>query len=211
MATMPAAFQPSKSTAPFTHLPKQKTILHWRDGSSEHFLFSLKASRTITHYKKLKDAAGDLYLFLHLVKPLGKKLGPVLFGLSASQKKDTALLAEFLHALPAHYRFVFEFRHESWFDDKVFELLSRYKVAFCLSDFGQKITPLIYTASFVYIRLHGPKGHYTGKYDAKSLASWAEVIRGFAKEDKEIFCYFNNDEEGFAPQNALELAQLLTL
>ncbi len=191
----------------FYHLPKSKTIEHWLQKSPEHFLFSIKAYRGITHYKKL-EAKEELYLFIHLIKPLRPKLGAILFQLPPSLHFDLERLAHFLQLLPAGYRYAVEFRHSSWYQEATYELLRRYEVAMCLHDFGKKITPFKITAPFIYVRFHGANGRYVGSYDESVLASWAQKLRPHC-QTKEIFCYFNNDFGGAAIEDAKRLRALL--
>ncbi len=193
----------------FYHLPKLKTVKRWEEISSEDFLFSLKAYRGITHYKKLKEVKEDLYLFLHLIKPLKEKLGMILFQLPPSLKKETSLLEEFLSLLPYGYSYALEFRHESWLDEEVFELLEKYGAAFCVNDFEKRQTPLIATSENVYIRFHGKNGRYKGSYGKERLKEWALKIEEFLSQKKRVFCYFNNDFEGAAVKDAQILAKLL--
>jgi uncharacterized protein YecE (DUF72 family) len=143
-----------------------------------------------------------------LIKPLKKKLGVILFQLPPQLKIDIVLLESFLSILPRGYKYALEFRHGSWMDSVVFELMRLHGVGFCINDFGRRQTPWIATAPFVYIRMHGPLGRYNGEYTLQQLMALCRVIDGFAEERREVFCYFNNDTEGFAWQNAQKLMKL---
>ncbi len=189
----------------FYHLPKQKSVENWAKKASSDFLYSLKAYRGITHYKKLKDAKEELYLFLHLIKPLKSHTGMILFQLPPSLKKDINLLADFLSLLPESFNYAFEFRDKSWYEDDVYELLKRYDIAFCIHDFGKKKTPVIETSKNIYIRFHGPSGYYRGSYEDDYLKEWAKKIKEFLKRNRRVFCYFNNDFPAFAVKNAKTL------
>ncbi len=193
----------------FYHLPHSKTIAHWAERTDEGFLFALKASRQITHYQKLKDAEHPLYLFLHLIKPLKRKLAAILFQLPPSLSKDTALLASFLKLLPSGYRFAMEFRHESWEDREVLQLLEAYNVAFCLNDFARRTIEPHESAEFTYLRLHGPTGRYGGSYDDETLRGYARMLLEFAHRQKILFVYFNNDAEGNAIKDARRLKRFV--
>ena len=193
----------------FYHLPKEKTIQHWNEIAPEYFLFSFKAYRAITHYKKLVDVKEDLYLFLHLLKPIRAKLGIILFQLPPSLHLDIDRLAIFLHILPKGYHYAIEFRHKSWLKEEVYELLRRYDVAFCINDFNKQNTGLIVTSKNVYIRFHGTNGRYGGSYDDATLTMWAERIETLRQKNHTVFCYFNNDFEGYAVQNAMKLRSFL--
>ncbi len=192
----------------FYHLPKQKSVLHWREKAKKGFLYSLKAYRGITHYKKLKNVKDDLYLYLHLIKNLRPYLGVILFQLPPSLKVDIDLLANFLSLLPSGYDYAVEFRDESWYEKEVYDILTRYEVSFCIHDFGKKQTPIIETSKNIYIRFHGPNGRYRGSYSEDFLRKWANIIKNF-KDKRRVFCYFNNDYEGNAVKNAQTLLKFL--
>ena len=202
-------FDTVEMNSTFYHLPKAKTVEHWDEKSPENFLFSFKISRVVTHYKKLQDVRSDLYLFLHLLKPLHYKIAAILVQLPPSLHKDLKLLTDFLDLLPAGWPFVIEFRHESWYEKEIYELLAHYGVAYCWHDYGRKEIPTVPTADFVYIRLHGPSGHYQGSYDDESLRLWAGRIRDSRAQNREVFVYFNNDMEGNAVRDAWRLREIL--
>ncbi len=193
----------------FYHLPRLKTTEHWFDKSPEDFLFSLKAYRAITHYRKLRDCEGELYRYLHLIKPLKPKLGAVLFQLPPSLHMDRGLLEDFLKILPPGYRFAMEFRHDSWLCDDIYNLLKSYNVALCINDFGRREMQMELTADFGYIRLHGPTGRYGGSYSEEELAEWAERIGSAMESLKSMFVYFNNDFGGYAVKNARKLIEMI--
>jgi uncharacterized protein YecE (DUF72 family) len=201
-------FKTVEINSTFYHLPRQSTIAHWLEVTPEDFRFTLKANRSITHVKKLASARTEVLGFLHLVKPLKPKLGVILFQLPPQLRMDLKLLDDFIAGLPFGYRYAFEFRHGSWVSDLVLELLSLNKMGFCINDFDRKQTPWEATAPFAYIRMHGPLGRYRGRYGEEALEALCEKITAFAKEDKEVFCYFNNDMEGFAWENAKTLEAL---
>jgi uncharacterized protein YecE (DUF72 family) len=202
-------FRTVELNATFYHLPRVKTVQHWYDAAPDDFLFALKAHREITHYKKLKDAKSSLYRYLHLVKPLKPKIAAILFQLPPSLKIDLNLLAEFLAILPSGYRFAFEFRHTSWQEQAVYDLLKAHQAAFCLNDFGKREIEPIITSNFTYMRLHGPDGRYGGSYSDESLQRYANMLIKLAHHQKLLFVYFNNDTEGYAVENARKLQQLI--
>ena len=203
------AFDTVEMNSTFYHLPRAKTVEHWDEKSPEDFLFSFKASRVITHYKKLRDVKEELFLFLHLLKPLRRKIAAILIQLPPSLHRDRELLADFLHLLPSGWRFVIEFRHGSWYDEAIYELLRHYNVAYCWHDYGRREIPAIPTADFIYIRLHGPSGHYQGSYDDDALELWADRIRDSLAHHRPAFVYFNNDMEGNAVRDARRLKEIL--
>ena len=195
----------------FYHLPRQKTTEHWMQKSPENFLFTLKAYRGITHYKKLEEVDDELYRFLHLIKPLKPKLGSILFQLPPTFHCDLSRLENFLKILPRGYRYTIEFRHPSWLIEDTYTLLKGFNVALCLNDYGKRLMAPVVTADFIYLRFHGPTGRYGGSYDDETLKAWAEKIDGWSKDGKGVFIYFNNDSQGYAVQNALRLQEMLGL
>ena len=118
-------------------------------------------------------------------------------------------LEAFLETLPGDHRYAFEFRDESWFDDRVYGLLKEYEAAFCIYDLDGRTSPKEVTADFVYVRLHGPEGPYRGQYGVEALSGWAGAFSRWVDEGKDVYCYFDNDEAGYAPQNALRLQQMM--
>lgn len=193
----------------FYQLPKENTFMAWRQCVSEGFLFSVKASRYITHLKKLKDPQEPVQQLLARIELLKPKLGPVLFQLPPHFRFNAPRLETFLQALPLGYRYSLEFRDPSWLTTETCRLLSAYRAAFCIYEFAGRRSPLEVTSDFVYIRLHGPEGAYQGNYDSKELEAWAKEISTWAGQGKEVFCYFDNDEAGYAVQNALTLQEML--
>lgn len=186
----------------------RRTFESWRAGTPERFLFSVKASRTITHFKKLKGSQAALAGFLENARALGEKLGPILFQLPPRWKLDLDRLGAFLSELPAGLRYAFEFRDPSWFDERVYERLARFGAAFCIYHLRDLVAPRVVTAGFVYLRLHGPAGAYAGLYDRAALADWARAIAGWVRQGKQVYGYFDNDEKAYAARNAAELRRL---
>jgi uncharacterized protein YecE (DUF72 family) len=193
----------------FYQLPSESTLGKWRDAVPQGFVFAVKGSRFITHMKKLKDPARSLAPFLERVAVLGEKLGPILFQLPPRWGFNPARLAGFLAALPGAYRYTLELRDQSWINDDALDLLARHRAAFCIYDLAGYLSPLEVTADFVYIRLHGPGGPYQGQYDDKTLAGWAGAMAAWSRQGREVFCYFDNDEAGYAAQDAARLQNLL--
>jgi uncharacterized protein YecE (DUF72 family) len=159
--------------------------------------------------KRLKDAAQGVGRFFERVEALEDKLGPIVFQLPGRFKPDRARLAAFIDALPACHRYAFEFRDPAWFLPEILEALTKRDIALCLYEFAGREAPLEVTASFVYIRLHGPDGAYQGCYTEGALQTWAERIATWFGEGLDVYCYFDNDQAGYAPHNALRLKELL--
>ncbi len=201
-------FRTVEINSSFYHLPSEKTLATWRDTVPKNFVFAAKASRFITHIKRLQDIQ-SAELFLDLIAILGDRLGPILFQLPPSLKKDLPRLLNFLDFLPANRRFAFEFRHDSWYSADVYDALHRKNAALCIHDLNQKLTPIEVTASFVYRRFHGTVGKYGGKYPRSLLAEWGKRIGGFLRRRLAVYAYFNNDAYGYAVENAKELHHFL--
>ena len=189
----------------FYHLPSEETFTKWRDTVPDGFIFSVKASRYITHMKKLKDPQEPVTNFMKRVDVLEDKLGPILFQLPPRWKVNPERLINFLKALPAGFRYTFEFRDSSWFDQRVMDALTDQGAAFCIYHLNRQLSPKEVTADFVYVRLHGPDGAYQGQYDTSELSGWAGAFSTWARQSKEIYCYFDNDEKGYAAGDALKL------
>jgi uncharacterized protein YecE (DUF72 family) len=195
----------------FYHLPSANTFDNWRESSPRGFLFAVKASRFITHMKKLKDPKPSSEKFFDVTDRLGKKLGPILFQLPPRWTVNTERFAEFLESLPGGHKYVFEFRDETWFVPEVYALLRRHKAAYCIHDFADMKVPHEITANFTYIRFHGPtSAKYFGSYSSEQLRAWAERIEEWGRRLSAIYVYFNNDPGGEAVKNALELKRLVS-
>lgn len=192
----------------FYRVPQEKTLRSWRDTVPEGFVFSVKGSRYITHMKKLKDAGEAVTSFLKKVDLLGERLGPILFQLPPRWNVNPERLGTFLGLLPEQYRYAFEFRDTSWFTQEVYDLLSEHRAAFCIYDLDGRQSPRIATTDLVYIRLHGPDGPYRGQYRSKQLAGWAAAVLSWAEEGKNVYCYFDNDEAGYAAMDARKLQDM---
>ncbi len=192
----------------FYRLPEKKTFKQWHDTVPSGFIFSVKASRFITHMKKLKDPEMVLATFMERITGLRDKIGPILFQLPPNWRRDIGRLKSFLSALPEGYRYAFEFRNPTWFHPEVYQTLAEHRAAFCLYELAGLKSPRELTADFTYLRLHGPGDAYCGCYQTETLTEWADVFSSWAKEGKEVYCYFDNDELGYAAQNAAELLEL---
>jgi uncharacterized protein YecE (DUF72 family) len=193
----------------FYRLPDTKTFEAWRDVTPAAFCFAVKASRFITHNKKLSDPENALANFIPRAEALGPKLGPILFQLPPKWRKNTERLTEFLSLLPRQHRYAFEFREPSWHTDDVFEILRRFNAAYCVYELAGFHCPIEITADWTYIRLHGPGGKYQGSYSHAVLNKWAQWIDDHRRKLRQIHVYFDNDQAGYAAQNALELKRLV--
>ncbi len=193
----------------FYQLPAEKTVAKWRDSVPDGFLFAVKGSRYMSHVKKLKDPGEPVSTFVGRVGLLGDKLGPILFQLPPRWHSNTERLQSFLRELPGDLKYSFEFRDSDWFNAETEQALRDAGAAFCIYDLDGTEAPHTVTADFTYVRLHGPDGAYQGKYDDEALSRWAREFADWSKQGTEVFCYFDNDENGYAAVNALRLQELV--
>jgi uncharacterized protein YecE (DUF72 family) len=195
----------------FYQLPAAKTFDTWRQSSPPEFRFAVKASRFITHMKKLKEPKSSTAKFFLAAERLGKKLGPILFQLPPRWNLNIERLASFLKALPSEHEYVFEFRNTTWLVPEVFDLLRQHNMALCIHDFEDMKVPHEITADFTYIRFHGPTSmRYAGSYSSRQLHRWASRIAGWRATLSATYVYFNNDPEGAAVRNAKTLKRLVS-
>jgi uncharacterized protein YecE (DUF72 family) len=194
----------------FYRLARPASVAAWVAATPEDFLFAVKASRFLTHMKRLRDMEQGVERFYTAIEPLVRspKLGPVLWQLPERFTRDEDRLADALERLPPG-RHCLELRHESWFTDDVLALLRAYGVALVIGDHpARPWQPEVLTADWTFLRFHyGARGR-RGNYSEGELRAWANRVRALA-ERAEVFAYFNNDWEGFAPRNALRLRRLV--
>jgi uncharacterized protein YecE (DUF72 family) len=193
----------------FYRLPTPEAFANWREAAPENFLFAVKGSRFLTHNKKLKDPEQALHNLLPRAEGLKEKLGPVLFQLPPKWKVNVERLDTFLQVLPKVHDYAFEFREPSWNIEAVYDTLRRHNAAYCIHELAGFHTPILVTADFAYVRLHGPGGRYQGCYEEEKLTEWADRIAEWSRKLKAAYVYFDNDDSGYAPRNALELKQLV--
>lgn len=198
-------FQTVEINNSFYRLPEEKTFRDWARAVPEDFLFAVKASRFLTHIKRLKDPEDPIKLFFSRAKHLGPHLGPVLFQLPPKWKADSGRLREFLALLPQEHHHAVEFRDESWYRPEIYELLKRHNIALCMHDWHSARWAQELTANFTYIRFHGTSGRYAGNYPDEILQGWAKQIRSWAPRVSNVYAYFNNDVAGHAIRNARTL------
>jgi uncharacterized protein YecE (DUF72 family) len=193
----------------FYRLPEKRTFARWKELSPPGFVFAVKASRFITHMKRLKDVEDSLEVFFARLEPLGSSLGPVLFQLPPKWKVNVDRLSQFLSLLPRPRQYAIEFRDESWSRQEVYQLLHRQNVALCVHDWREMAWPMELTADFTYLRFHGSGSRYGGSYPEQTLKKWARRIRTWQPRLSTLFIYFNNDIGGHAVHNARSLRRLL--
>jgi uncharacterized protein YecE (DUF72 family) len=179
----------------FYRIPTPKLLEGWAQGTPEHFIFTLKAPRRITHDSKLKNVADLTQTFCKTAATLGPKLGVLLFQLPPTFKRDDAVFDAFLETIPEGTRGAFEFRHDSWHDEAVFDMLRRRNLALCIADSEKMSTPLVSTADYAYYRLRDEG------YQPADIDRWAAVIRAKTSA-RDSYIYFKHEEQGKGPEFA---------
>lgn len=192
----------------FYRLPQPNGLNNWHDSTPREFRFAMKGSRFLTHMKKLKDPATGIERFFERADLLKEKLGPIVFQLPPHWTVDAERLDAFLKALPRAHRYAFELRNPTWHSAEIYAILRRHRAAFCIFEIAGFRSGFEITADFTYVRLHGPDGAYQGSYSESALREWADRIREWQDKLRAIYIYFDNDQAGYAPKNALELAKL---
>jgi uncharacterized protein YecE (DUF72 family) len=189
-----------EANATFYRIPKPETLASWRRAVRPGFVFALKAPQRITHLKRLKDVDDLVAYFYQVAAELGTSLGPVLFQLPPTQKKDLPRLEDFLALLPKGGLAAVEFRHDSWLEDDVYSALAARGVALCLTESDESRTPLVPTAGFGYLRLRRTV------YRTSELRAWCDRLR--ALPFGEVFVFFKHEDEARGPAYALALRDL---
>ncbi len=207
LAYYSSVFDTVELNATFYRLPREQAFRNWCDTTPEGFIWSLKASRFITHIRRLKDVDESLEKFYSSMAPLRKKIGAVLFQLPPSLKCDLPLLSDFIARLDSGLRYAVEFRHASWMNDELYEMLRSANIALCVSDSAGRYPCMMErTADFVYMRLHGSTQLYASLYSADELLEWKDRLLVWGKD---AFVYFDNDFQGNAALNARQLKKLV--
>jgi uncharacterized protein YecE (DUF72 family) len=203
-------FETTELNGVFYRTPTEEAVQGWRDQTGRDFVFAWKASKFITHWKRLSErSVNSLALMESRLSLLGDKAGPVLFQLPPQFEANPDRLASFLALLPQHRRYSFEFRHPSWYAPRILRLLTEANISLCVSDHHDAPAPWKRTADFVYLRGHGPGGRYKDNYPAATLMTWARRIRAWRSHGHDVFVYFDNDQKSAAPADALRLRALL--
>jgi uncharacterized protein YecE (DUF72 family) len=194
---------------PFYRLPERATFEKWRQRTPDGFVFAVKASRYLTHVKKLADPEEPLARILSHSEGLGEKRGPILYQFPPGWAKDIGRLEAFLRLLPRDLRHVFEFRNDSWHCEEVWSLLERHGAAYCIMSSPGLPLHLKLTADFAYIRMHSGGVETGSNYSDQHLALWASRVLELLSHG-DTYVYFNNDYRGYAVRNALVLKQMVT-
>lgn len=196
-------FNSVEVNATYYNLPSENAVDNWKETAADNFKFSVKGHRRITHYNKMKDIDEPLYQYLGQLRRLGDVLKTVIWQFPPNFKKTTKRLEKFLEKLPDDQQFAFEFRHTSWLDEEVYELLSDKNAAIVWQSsekFPNDCTP---TADFIYIRFHGLTG-YRYNYKKSDLEPWVEIVQSQLNEGRDAQIYFNNPGG-----NAVESARMM--
>ena len=194
----------------FYRLPNRSAVEGWAEQTPKRFVFAVKASRYLTHIKRLTAMGDGVQRYYDRIEPLidAKKLGPVLWQLPGNFQRDDERLRQALEAMPKG-RHCIEFRHPSWFQGDVYRLLRKHRVALVIGDHPERpFQTYELTASWTFVRFHYGKRGRNGNYSARELEQWAERLRGW-RERVEVYAYFNNDWQAYAVENALALKRLL--
>jgi uncharacterized protein YecE (DUF72 family) len=206
-----AIFRTVEVNNTFYRWPKDEVFARWRDRVPEGFVITTKAARELTHMRKLNDPGPWVERMESGMGCLGAKRGVLLFQLPPSFGRALERLDGLLSVIPADQRVAVEFRHPSWHTEETFSVLARHGAAYCITSGANLPCVLRATAGFVYVRLHGPDRHqiHLGRYSDADLHWWADRISEWTSQDRDVFTYFNNDEQGYAVQNASRLKELV--
>jgi len=193
----------------FYKIPEHSTLKSWIDQTPSEFRFSVKASRYITHMKKLKDSKIHVGKFYKSIDPLKKKLGAVLWQLPASFHRNDERIETFCRSLDNSFTNVIEFRHISWFEEEVYNLISSFDVSFCSISAPGDLPELIEDSTCkIYLRFHGKEEWYRYNYSNEELDKWKNEI---VKSNADIcYIYFNNDYNAYAVENGIKMKELLS-
>jgi len=192
----------------FYRLPNAAGFRNWKAQTPDDFLFTVKASRFLTHYRRLRDPAEPVERLLAAAGALAEKLGPVLLQLPPNLEIDVPALEEVFDAFGDRVRLVCEFRHASWHCDAVYDLMSARDVSLCLTDRRNRHGPLVRTASWGFVRMHEGVATPRPHYGSRALAAWVARVAAFWGTSGDCFVYFNNDHGGCAIRDAFEFAAL---
>jgi uncharacterized protein YecE (DUF72 family) len=194
----------------FYRLPERSTFESWAARTPPGFTVALKASRYLTHIRRLSNPADPVATLMERVAGLGDKLGPVLLQLPPTLRAEPQRLAATLAAFPRGVRVAVEFRHESWFTEPVRELLTEHGAALCLPDrLSRRLSPFWRTASWTYVRFHEGRARPAPCYGSRTLASWLELLAKSWDESCDVYVYFNNDGRCCAVRDARAFAGLV--
>lgn len=204
-----AQFATVENNNAFYRLPSRETFASWHDRTPADFVCAVKASRFLTHMKRLREPAEPVARLLRHAEGLGDRLGPVLLQLPGTLRADTELLETCLRCFPAGVRVAVEPRHESWWVPEVRAVLERNQAALCWADAGSRpVTPCWRTTDWGYLRLHHGRAHPPPRYGRQALRTWVERLSEAWPGDHDRYIYFNNDPGGAAIHDAIAFGRL---
>jgi uncharacterized protein YecE (DUF72 family) len=211
-------FDTVETNATFYRLPTRDTFARWREQTPAGFVMAIKASRYLTHLKRLLDPEEPVARLFEHAAGLGPRLGPILYQLPASLARDLGRLERLLAALPARLpgagpggrplQHAFEFRHPSWYDDTTFRLLADHGATVCLHDMADSAIDGPAVGPFTYVRFHGAAGKYVGSYGDDALAGWARRLAADWRRGRDVYAYFNNDPDAVSTRDATRLRDM---
>jgi uncharacterized protein YecE (DUF72 family) len=202
-------FDTVEINASFYRVPTASTFEGWREKAPPGFHYAVKVNRFITHMKKLVDCGDDVDRFIGLARPLGKTLGPLLYQLPPSLHRNVERLDSFLSRLPKDLDQVVEFRHKSWYDEEILSLLDRHGIGFVVHDLKGLESPRWASGRIAYVRFHGAGGKYWGRYSDEALVEWTDWCVDQSRQGRSVWCYFNNDIQGHALEDARTLKSMV--
>lgn len=213
------AFPTVEINTTFYHFAKETSFAKWHEQTPKNFMFSVKINRRYTHIKRLivdDEILKSLQIFFKSIQKLKEKLGVILIQLPESAKRNDERLDIFLKTCVAIIKkqkfkpkLAIEFRHSSWFEREVYDILKKWNVALVIANSSRYPYEIEITSDFSYLRFHGPANMFLGKYTQAQLKKWKKVMDGFPKKVKVIYAYFNNDEKANAIENAAYLKKIV--
>jgi uncharacterized protein YecE (DUF72 family) len=204
-------FKTTELNGVFYRTPTEDAVRGWAEHTPPDFVFAWKASKFITHWKRLNETSrNSLALMESRLRLLGHKSGPILFQLPPQFEKNRDRLASFIRLLRPKRCYAFEFRHPSWYEDDIIDLLRNNNIALCISDHHDAPSPWIATAGHIYVRGHGPSGRYRGRYRPNTLDKWRHWLQAKIRGGRVAYVYFDNDQKSAAPKDANRLIGLLS-
>jgi uncharacterized protein YecE (DUF72 family) len=203
-------FSTAEINGSFYRTPSLDAVRSWREKTPDDFLFAWKASKFITHWKRLSEQCrNSLELLESRLEVLHPKVGPILLQLPPQFKADVLRLKSFLRLVPKRRKYAFEFRHASWYEPEILDVLRDNDISLCISDHHDAPAPWEITASFVFVRAHGPTGRYHGNYSPGTLYRWSNTFAKWREMGVRVYCYFDNDQKSAAPNDAQRLVECL--
>ena len=202
-------FDTVEINASFYRVPLGSTFEGWRGKAPPSFRYAVKVNRFVTHMKKLLDCEEEVDRFISLARQLGDKLGPLLYQLPPSLRRNLERLDAFLGRLPGDLEHVVEFRHKSWYDEEVLAALDKHHVGFVTHDMKGLVSPRWASGKAAYVRFHGAGGKYWGRYSDDALLEWTDWVLEQASVGRSVWCYFNNDIHGHAIDDARTLKSMV--